>query len=218
MITEDNFSILIPARKGSKGLPFKNRILFEYTANTIPEKYKKDTFVSTDDELIEDMSKKYGFNLHKRSKKSATDTATSKNILEDFACNSKEYLITLYLTYPERKWLDIESGITFFNKHNSKSLLCKKKLKVSPYLMMYELENNKGKQIINHNLCRRQDYKPCFEISHFISIININELSSLNNNLYNENTNFMSILDVEDIDDNKNLENFYEKRFNDGKV
>lgn len=200
MITEDNFTILIPARKGSKGLPFKNRSLFDYTADIISEVNKINTFISTDDEVIKNMSKKRGFNVHERSYKSAIDTATSKEMIEDFASKSKEYLITLYLTYPERQWSDVKRAISFFNTNKSKSLLCKKKLKVSPYLMMYELENNKGKQIINHNLCRRQDYKPCFEISHFISIINIKELPFLNNNLYNKNTTFMSIIDVEDVD------------------
>lgn len=208
MITEDNFTILIPARKGSKGMPFKNRTLFDYTANIIPKKLVGSTFVSTDDEVIARMAKLHKINVHNRDPISAIDTATSKEMIKDFLGKSKDYLITLYLTYPERNWNDVSRAIKFFNESNSKSLLCKKKERVSPFLMMYDIGNNKGKQVIEHNLCRRQDYAKCFEISHFISIIDKKEFDNLNNNLYNESTTFMSIIDVEDIDHIKDFERF----------
>ena len=211
MITDDNFTILIPARKGSKGLPFKNRKLFKYTADIIPDKLIKDTYISTDDDFFKPLSLQYGFNFHKRDPEHAKDESTSKEFVLDFLSKSKDYLITLYLTYPERTWSDVELAISFFNNKNSQSLLCKKEISVSPYLMMYELDNSKGEQVIRHNLCRRQDYRPCFEISHFISIINKKYAYNLNNNLYNKKTDFMLINDVVDIDKEADLERFNEK-------
>lgn len=210
MITEDNYVILIPARKGSKGLPLKNRCLFDFTASTIPAEKAPVTYVSTDDDFIKDKAKLFDFKIHNRSEASAKDTATSKEMLLDFANKnfSKRYIITLYLTYPERKWKDIKKAIIFFNENKSKSTLCKKSQKVSPYLMMYEEPNNKGSQVISHNLCRRQDYRKCFEISHFISIVDREEIYSLNNNLYNKDTDFMQIDDVFDIDTPKDMESF----------
>ena len=44
-----NAWFVIPARKGSKGLPGKNRILLKYTIDTIPKDYHKKVIVSTDD-------------------------------------------------------------------------------------------------------------------------------------------------------------------------
>lgn len=208
MINDNNFTIMIPARMGSKGFPFKNRVLFDYTASSIPDKYKSVTYVSTDDDLIAEKAISVGFNYHKRSWESAKDTATSKDMVLDFVKKSKRYLITLYLTYPERTWSDVEKAISFFNSNNSESMLCKKDVMVSPYLMMFELESNKGSQVIDHNLCRRQDYKKCFEISHFISIIDTTHLSNLNNNLYSKNTHFMPIKNVVDVDIKDDLGRF----------
>ena len=44
--------IVIPARKGSKGVPFKNRKLLNHTLKIIPEFLKKDIIITTDDEEI----------------------------------------------------------------------------------------------------------------------------------------------------------------------
>ena len=41
-----------------------------------------------------------------------------------------------------------------------------------------------GKQLVKHNLYRRQDYPKCFRICHMVSIFKSNQLKNLNNNLY----------------------------------
>ena len=118
MITEDNFTILIPARKGSKGLPLKNRTLFDHTAKIIPKEYSNDVYVSTDDAFFYDKCNEYGFNYHSRKHEHSMDTSTSKDFVQEFLKKSKKYLITLYLTYPERKWESVERAIKFFSKRN----------------------------------------------------------------------------------------------------
>lgn len=74
--------------------------------------------------------------------------------------------------------------------------------------MLYELEDNKGKQLVNHNLFRRQDYPKCFELSHFICIIKTKEIKNLNENLYNDNTIYFPINNVIDVDYQKDLEKY----------
>lgn len=196
------FKILIPARRNSKGLPFKNRELFKNTADIIPDQYKNITYVFTDDEVVQNFGREYGFQILERNPESALDESTTKELMEDFCGNFSESqtIIMLYLTYPERTWDDVEKAIETFNNTKAKSLLCKKEVKQTPYLMMYELENGRGEQVIEHNFSRRQDYRQCFELSHFISIIDSNELPNLNNNLYNEGTYFLPVRDVKDID------------------
>ena len=69
--------IIIPARAGSKGLPFKNRKLFKHTANIIPDIMKHKTYVVTDDEEIKLMAIEAGFKaLHRPDGLSQDETST----------------------------------------------------------------------------------------------------------------------------------------------
>jgi CMP-N-acetylneuraminic acid synthetase len=73
---------------------------------------------------------------------------------------------------------------------------------------MLEVDNMRGKQLIPHNLYRRQDYPKVFEISHFISIFMGFELDNLNSNLYNNDTIFYPIDNIIDVDTQKDLDSF----------
>jgi len=195
--------ILIPARRGSKGLPFKNRTLLDDTLKIIPNAYLPWTYISTDDSEIIKMCKKRNINFVKRSPTTSGDTASTKSVLVEFMKRMKigynDTIITLYLTYPERTWADVQAALTFFNKKGANSLLCKKEVDTHPYLCMFE-KGDKGKQVIPHSLYRRQDYPKCFEISHYISIVNVNHLNKVNYNLYNMETVYFPIGKVIDVD------------------
>ncbi len=204
-----NTWLVIPARKGSKGLPKKNQILLKYTLNTIPKIFYKKTIISTDDtKIVETVKNNYKeISIHLRSISSAIDTASTKDclkeVIKDFSLQDTN-IIMLYLTYPERSWQDIVSAYNFFNSNKSKSLLCKTSITDHPYLCMFETNKFKGKQIIKHDLYRRQDYPRCFKISHMITIFQSSHLQNLNSNLYNEDTDFYNIktpIDVDTIDD-----------------
>ena len=117
----------------------------------------------------------------------------------------------LYLTYPERTWTDIEAALNFFIDNKAKSLLCRVEPKSHPYLCMFSEDGNKGKQIVEHNLYRRQDYPECFELSHFICIFRANELEKLNKNLYNKDTIFYKIKRPVDVDTKEDLKRYYDK-------
>lgn len=203
--------ILIPARRNSKGLKFKNRRLFDFTVSEIPEEYLKKTYVSTDDEEIKTRALKI-CNVHDRTEEVSNDTAPTLSLVKqfkrDFSLTSDEIVVMLYLTYPERAFDEVLDAVRFFEENDLKSLLCKKETKVSPYLQMYELQNGKGKQIIEHDLYRRQDYPKTFEISHYISIFKVSEIKNLNNNLYNRDTHFYEIEEKIDVDSKEDLERF----------
>ena len=207
--------ILIPARRGSKGLPKKNQLLLDYTLLKIPLEYHNRIIITTDDDyIINKVKNKYpNCNIHYRSKNSALDIAPTKECIEEAVkdLSLSGDIIMLYLTYPDRQWEDIIRAYKWFLENKSTSLLCKEPIKSHPYLCMYEKENNKGKQIVKHNLYRRQDYPKCFRLCHMISIFKSGELKSLNNNLYNEDTDFYKISQTIDVDTYNDLKKFREK-------
>jgi hypothetical protein len=206
-------TFIIPARMGSKGLPFKNRKLFKKTADILVD-YSSKVIVTTDDPDIIQMSNDCGFILHKRKESLANDHTSMLSVVDNVIEEVKivdKFVSVLYLTYPERTMQDIESAFNFFNDKNAKSLLCKKKIKTHPYLTFLEKSNNKGELLIKHPFYRRQDYPTCFEVSHFISLFLREEVVHLNHQLYNEDTVFYSIDDMIDIDEEKDLKLYVNK-------
>ena len=209
-----SFKIIIPARKGSKGLPRKNLTLLEYTLKKIPKDVLKDTIISTDDQdIIQVVNSKYpDCKVHLRSKKSACDTASTKEclqeVIDDFSL--KGDVVMLYLTYPEREWHEVEKAYNWFINNEAESLLCREPIDSHPYLYMYELANNRGEQLVKHELYRRQDYPKCFKICHMISIFSVKEFKFLNKNLYNHKTLYYKIdsaLDVDTLQDFRRIRN-----------
>ena len=212
----DKVKLLIPARRNSKGLPFKNRLLFEHTIDTIPTEYFKDLLISTDDEVLIEKCKSIGLNVSVRPDNLSLDETSTKDVIQYHIDNNDinfgDTVIMLYLTYPERTWSDIKNAYTFFIEQGAKSLLCKKDIKSThPCLYMFDIIGNKGAQLVKHNLYRRQDYPAVFEISHYVCIFNVNELTKLNNNLYNDDTFFFKIDDVIDVDTKIDLDGLFHK-------
>lgn len=213
----ENYKIIIPARRNSKGLPFKNRQLIGHTLNTIPKEHRQHLIITTDDEIIIELCQNMGIKYDLRSEILSDDYASMKDVIRDVFkhfddINTETNIIMLYLTYPERTWEDVINAYDFFINCKSMSMLCKKEItSTHPYLYMYELEGNKGKQLVEHNLYRRQDYPKVFEISHFISIFKASELENLNLNLYNKNTVFYAIDNKIDVDTKEDLNKLYDK-------
>ena len=205
---------IIPARAGSKGFPGKNRKLLEHTLDIIPDDRLGDVYITTDDDYIlnECRAKFPNIKLLKRKENLALDTTSIRSVMEDtieyFNFTEEEYISMLYLTYPQRTWQEINDAYGFLVDKGAKSLLCKGKVKSHPFLCMY-VEGDSGKQIVKHNLYRRQDYPECFELSHYICIFKVSELKKLNNNMYNERTIYHKLSGcVIDVDNEQDLERF----------
>lgn len=196
---------VIPARRNSKGLPFKNRKLINRTLTTLPNEVLCNTILTTDDEELLIVGDKHGIVCVNRDPLLALDETSTKRVMLDLKFNElisdDDTVVMLYLTYPQRTWDDVNKAINFFNQNNAKSLLCKKEINgTHPYLYLLDVDGMYGKQLTPHNLYRRQDYPKVFELSHFISIFKVSELNNLNNNLYNDETIFYPIDNVIDVD------------------
>ena len=131
--------IIIPARKGSKGLPGKNAILINHTLSTIPNYVKDSVIITTNDGKVVDQS--VGYQILLRNNELSGDDVSTKdvllNVIRQYNIPDEEIIMMLYLTYPERTWTDIEAALNFFLDNDAKSLLCRVKPKSHPYLCMF---------------------------------------------------------------------------------
>ena len=202
--------LVLPARQGSVGFPNKNRLLFEYTALQIPNYLKERTVVTTDDNVLKNSAKELGFIVVDRPAELATSEANTRDVLSHVKTTLKikddETIIMLYLTFPERQFGDVLKVYDFYKTTRAKSTLCKSKMDKHPYLCLYEQADNKGTQVVTHDLYRRQDYPKCFFVLHYVFICLASELENLNKNLYNDDTLYYPIQRKIDIDEPEHFE------------
>ena len=207
-----NAFFVIPARRDSKGLLFKNRKLLDYTINKIPPELHEKTIVTTNDaEIIKKLSATK-INVLKRDEKLCLDDVNIRDVMEDvaneFHMNSEDTIVMLYLTSPSRKFSDIKKILDYYNEREIKTLTCCVEPKTHPYLCLYKKEGEKGEQVVKHDLYRRQDYPECYEVSHFVCIFQVEEIQKLNKNMYNESTIFYKIDNVVDVNYENDLREF----------
>ena len=207
-----NIFFVIPARRDSKGFPFKNRKLLDYTINEIPIELHEKTIVTTNDEKIIKKLSSTSINVLKRDEKLCLDDVNIRDVMMDvadkFDMNPNDTIVMLYLTSPDRKFSDIKKILDYYDERKIRTLTCCVEPKTHPYLCLYKKEGEKGEQIVKHDLYRRQDYPECFEVRHFICIFQVGEIQKLNKNMYNENTVFYKIDNDMDVDYENDLQEF----------
>ena len=203
---------IIPARRDSKGLPFKNRKLLDYTINNIPIELHEKTIVTTNDEKIIEKLSATNINVLRRDEQLCLDDISIKDVMLDvvkkFQMKSNDTIVMLYLTSPDRKFSDIKKILDYYFDREIKTLTCCVEPKTHPYLVLFKKENQKGEQVVKHDLYRRQDYPECFEIRHFVCIFQVDEIQKLNSNMYNESTIFYKIDSDIDVDHENDLKEF----------
>ena len=135
---------IIPARKGSKGLPFKNRKLLHHTLNTLPSDVLSQVIVSTDDEFIINECVSRDVRYLKRSAELSGDNICIRDVMEDciYKCgiDKQDTIVILYLTYPQRTWDTI---------HKIQTVSIDKKLSVFPNFDIFSIIDG-GIVIIEH--------------------------------------------------------------------
>ena len=200
-----NTTFVVPARMGSKRLPFKNRKLVPILLREQARgSWLSNTIVTTNDPEIIKLVNEVGALVHHRSDKNSGDTTSLKDVLLEVVADNgfteDDIVVVLYPTYPERTVDDIKSALSFMKTYAANSLLCRKKIKTHPWMCLLSSDGKKGSQVVNNNLYRWQDFPECFEYCHFIVAFKVKELPSLNNQLFNNDTVFYSVNDPIDVD------------------
>jgi CMP-N-acetylneuraminic acid synthetase len=124
---------VIPARAGSKRLPAKNKLLFrgrplvEHTLIAAREAGVFDrVIVSSDDEEILKLGKKYGFQSERRPAALAADQATVSDVCVDLLSRHTgfELMCCLYATAPLRSAADVRESLALIEKTGAAAVLC----------------------------------------------------------------------------------------------
>ena len=179
--------IIIPARGGSKGIPYKNiaplagRPLLAYTVDVARE--ITDTghiILSTDDEKIAECAAALGLSTdYRRPAELATDTAGSREVILDVMDYAEargidyDCIILLQPTSPLRIAEDVRAAMSKFSE-NIDMVVSVCESTANPYYNLFEettdgyLEISKGDGL----LTRRQDAPKVYEYNGAVYVIN----------------------------------------------
>lgn len=152
---------IIPARGGSKGIPYKNikllngKPLIYYTINEAQKsKYIQRLFVSTEDDTIAEVAKRYGAEVITRPIELAQDDTPSLPVyqqvikhLEKTGIIYPDIVVVLQPTSPLRIVTDIDSAIDMFLKSKCDSVVSVCKVEY-PIEWMYRLQNDRPEPLL----------------------------------------------------------------------
>ena len=129
----NKITAFIPARGGSKGVPGKNIKMFagkpliihsiEYAQNS---KLIDEVVVSTDDEMIAQISTQFGATIIERPSELSTDTSTTETAIQHFIDNYKDkpdIVVLLQPTSPLRPDKSLSKALKYFSNNEYDSLL-----------------------------------------------------------------------------------------------
>ncbi|MDK2090964.1 acylneuraminate cytidylyltransferase family protein [Aliarcobacter butzleri] len=180
---------IIPARGGSKGLPGKNIIdlagkpLIAWTIEaSLKSKYITKTIVSSDDNNILEISKKFGVETIKRPNELALDTTPTEPVIEHVLKSLEnieqyDYLILLQPTSPLRDEKDIDSAIKLLIQKKVSALISTKEIDNKILKAFKNNENGYLEGIANNKypFMRRQDLPKTFMPNGAIYIVSVKD-------------------------------------------
>jgi len=181
---------LLPARMGSVGFKYKNRIFFDFTANFLDKIAWFDRIiVSTDDPIIKEFSKKRKYEIHNRPEKFAGPVVSIKrvfeNVLNDMNIENNNILWLFYLPILYKKPEDFEKCKEIIERPNVKSACSFIKAKTHPYVCWkYDSEKEILIQFIKNDCYRRQDQPPAWEHHHYLYCFKVDEISKLSSKVW----------------------------------
>lgn len=197
----------ICARGGSKGVPRKNirelndKPLIYYTINHALKWGKADKImISTDDEEIAKISKKYGAEVpFLRPKELATDKAgkleSIKHAVKYYEDKNEKFdiIVDLDPTSPLRNIKDLDYALEYFLKHKPNNLYSVCEARKNPYFNMVELNDNNRAYIskkVEKDVLSRQTAPKVYEMNASIYIydkdflLKTNTIHSNNTSIY----------------------------------
>ena len=194
MMRRSQHIAIIPARKGSKGLPYKNRMFFDYSADFIDsEKIWDRVVVSSNDEVIEQKAKEKGYEFHLRREELAGDTISIKDVfcevVKDFSLDSKDILWVISLPVVYKNPRDFRKAKAIIEKGNYRSLCGFISAKSHPfYCWSFNKKHETLTQYIDNDIYRRQDLPPAFTPHNYLQCMRVKELGKLNSEMLNSKT------------------------------
>ena len=190
MIDLTNTLVIIPARKGSKGIPGKNKKvlagkpLIEYTIEAALGVFPSEKIcLSTDDIDILKIGLKHGIDQKiLRPISLSTDNTSAREVIlhEVYHCGRDvETIIYLQPTSPMRKASHIREALDIYNSNEADMVVSVSRSKSNPYFNMFE-ENKDGFLTLSKqaNIISRQHSPEVFEYNGAIYIINCKKLKS----------------------------------------
>lgn len=189
-----NVIAIIPARGCSKSIPHKNIMQFcgkPLIAWSIEAargcRYIEDTYVTTEDRTIADVSQQYGAKIIWRPAELAIDTASSEDALLHAISQIEkdrkvDIVVFLQATSPLREIDDIDSAVEAFASEDADSLFS---AAVLEDFCIWEKDNDRLRSVSfdYHNRARRQDRKPYYLENGSIYIFRIHVLTNYKNRL-----------------------------------
>ncbi len=212
MIEKYNHIAIIPARKNSKGLKFKNRLLFDYTKKFLKKiNWFEKIIIASDDDFFIPKCKNTEFTFYKRKKKNAQDNSSIKSLMQEINKKlrfHKETILWLfYLTIPNKKLIEFKRLKLITNKKKFLSAISFIPPKTHPYDCW--IINKKLEKFIKNDVYRRQDKIKLYEHHHYLCAFKVKELNKLNSELINSNTTPIILKkDIIEIDTEKDLKKF----------
>lgn len=179
----------IPARRGSKALPFKNRSLFDFTADFIDVvPWFDKVIVSTDDEIIFKKTRSRGYELHYRTKALAGDVVSIKDVfrsvIRDKGIPPNAVIWLFYLPIVYKKRADFDNAQRIIEREDVKSLCSFIPAKTHPFsCWKYDKKRRKISQYLRNDVFRRQDMPPAWMHHHYLCCFRAGQLERLNSEL-----------------------------------
>ena len=208
MYKNNSFLAIVPARGGSKGLPGKNikelcgKPLVAWSIEAgLKSKYVDEVMVSTDDEKIAEISKKYGANVpFLRPSELASDTATTFDAIK--------HTIDYYKNELKTEFDDIDRAIEILLESKADSIvgICKTESQNPAFLVSKDEKGLiSGYENKDMRVLRRQEIKDVYFFEGTIYVSKTDVLLD-KKTFYHSNTIGYEVpkyksLEIDDIDD-----------------
>ena len=208
------FLAIIPARGGSKRLPRKNVLdlcgkpLIAWSIEAgLKSKYIDKLIVTSDDEDILSISKKYGASIIKRPEELSSDTATTFDALKHTIDNLEkyDYIVLLQPTSPLRNEKHLDEAIELLEEKNADAIVSVCEMDHSPLWSNTLPKDGSMKSFLKEEVLnkRSQDLEKYFRLNGAIYICKMDKF--LNNKGFFLKENIYAYLmnkeDSPDIDD-----------------
>lgn len=217
MYHSKTFLAIIPARGGSKRLPRKNVLdlagkpLMAWSIEAgLNSKYVDKVIVTSDDEEVLKISKKFGAEIIKRPKELANDTSATFDTIKHTIENLEryEFIVLLQPTSPLRNEKHINEAIELLHAKNADAIISVCKVEHSPLWCNTLPENRSMSLFIQDEIKnkRSQDLGEYYRLSGAIYICRTEKLLSektffIKDNIFAYEMDRASSIDIDEKED-----------------